>query len=249
MPLFGRPHVSSRYRQQPGRTAALLLLAVTFCVTALFAGGAFDSEVDLSEGSTAILSPEEAAAQAAADDDGGNTALLALLGLLLLVGGVLLLQFALPSRRERRRLARETRTGAPEPPPVVAGPEPVGVRRRMPYADSDPTLVLTPIAPPPAPAPPLCRCGAPIHEPLVLIDPACPPAPPPAPTPTPEPVPAPVAVPVPVSVPVAVPVSENPVPVPTTPPTPAPALRRVGARIGHTASVRMSAVAPVSTPR
>ncbi|WP_028985019.1 hypothetical protein [Sporichthya polymorpha] len=226
--------MTNRYRQQPGRTAALLLLAVTFCVTALFASGAFDSEADLSEGSTAILSPEEAAAQAATDDDGGSTALLALLGLLLLVGGVLLLQFALPSRRERRRLAREARTVAPEP---------VNVRRQMPYVDPTPTLVLAPIAPPPvpppAPEPHLCRCGAPIHEPLVLIDPACPPSPAPVPTPTPEPV----------AVPVAVPVSENPVPVPTTPPTPAPAQRRVGARIGHTASVRMSAVAPVSTPR
>lgn len=157
----------SKYRRSPQRTLVVLLLGFVFCVSAVLAGGTFDSGTDPSRASTRILTPEEAAAQTAQDADGESAAAPTLLvALLLLVGGSLLLSLALPTRGEKRR-EREAVAAAPAPatpaPAMPAPAMPVDVTPPAtlahpvlayapPRADTADTTVLPRIVVPPAPS-------------------------------------------------------------------------------------------------
>lgn len=114
---------SQRRRPSTPRTLVVLLLVFVFCASALMASGAMDENVDASEASTRILTPEEAqrmaeqtAAPQAADI---RAAPVALIGALLLVAGALLVSLAVPTRAERRRDAIGA-TPSPTPPPTLA---------------------------------------------------------------------------------------------------------------------------------
>lgn len=111
-----------RHRPRPRRVAVVLLLASTFCASALVASGALRTSTDLSRSSTRILTPEEAAQQAEqGPPQGREAAPVALVALLLLAGGALLISLAVPARGELRRPAAEP-VAAPAPPPRLAPP-------------------------------------------------------------------------------------------------------------------------------
>jgi hypothetical protein len=103
--------LTTRQRQRPSATRALgsLGLVFVFCVSALVAGGAFETETDPSKASTRILTPEEAvlaAEQATAPGDVRSVPV-ALIGALLFVAGALLISLAIPTRVERGPCRRD----------------------------------------------------------------------------------------------------------------------------------------------
>lgn len=125
----------NRQRRRPStrRTMVVLLLVFVFCVSAMAAGGAFDSSPDLSEASTRILTPEEAVRQAEQDAAAGDlrSGPVALIAALLLAAGGLLVSLAVPTRAERRRA-----TAAP------VAPQPAPDQWRPTVQPDSPTTVL-----------------------------------------------------------------------------------------------------------